>query len=71
MIKNKSNKIDMSVEVKTIYPDGIIFFTHDSDGTHIMAIYLKDGRVILIIYSTNNFNNYISSYIIQFRYTSN
>jgi len=46
MIKTKNNRNDISVDVKTLSTDGIIFFAHQSDGTDFMAIYLIEGKVI-------------------------
>lgn len=46
IVKNKSNKNEMSVEIKTVHSDGIIFYARENDGTFNSAIYLKDGKVI-------------------------
>lgn len=41
-----SNKNEMSVDIKTINADGIIFFTRQPVGNDVMAIYLMEGKVI-------------------------
>lgn len=38
--------IEMSVDVRTSSPDGIIYFAQQSDGSDVVAVYLKEGRVI-------------------------
>lgn len=48
MIKTKNNRNEISVDVKTSSSDGIIFFAHQSDGTDFMAVYLIEGKVILL-----------------------
>lgn len=46
MIKTKSDKNEISVDIKTSSSDGIIFFSYQSDGTDFMAVYLIEGKVI-------------------------
>jgi len=36
---------DMSVDVKTFSPDGVVYFAQESAGGDVMAVYLKDGQV--------------------------
>jgi len=36
---------EMSVDVKTSGPDGIVYFAQQSDGSDVMAVYLKEGQV--------------------------
>lgn len=53
--KNDQNK--MSIEVKTNNGNGIIAFAYQLDGTDVMAIYLREGKVI---------QNYILYYVQYF-----
>jgi len=46
MIKTKSNRNEISVDVKTTSADGIIFFAYQTDGTDFMSVYLNEGKVI-------------------------
>lgn len=45
-MKIKSDRNEISVDVKTRSTEGIIFFAYQSDGTDFMAVYLVEGKVI-------------------------
>jgi hypothetical protein len=46
MASTKNDKNTMSIEVKTNNGNGIIAFAYQLDGTDIMAVYLREGKVI-------------------------
>lgn len=58
---------ETSVDVKTSSPDGIIYFAQQSDGgSDVMAVYLKEGQVIIYSIYTGEESRAVGYIRIQF-----